>query len=63
MRYYSEHKVPENELFEIIERAANNAPSVCNRQTCRVYLVADEDSVSFLRFKTEIAEWRVLSSF
>ena len=46
VRYYSEHKVPENELFEIIERAANNAPSVCNRQTCRVYLVADEDSVS-----------------
>lgn len=41
VRHFSEELLTNQILLEVIKEASNNAPSVCNRQTCKVYLVSD----------------------
>lgn len=44
-RQYSVKQVDENTILKAVE-ITNNAPSACNRQPCRVYVVLGEDNAS-----------------
>ena len=43
VRHFSEEPLTNEIILKLIEEASHNAPSVCNRQTCRVYFVNEND--------------------